>query len=302
MTDSATVSHPAPAPRHHVVRAPAGWTELRRSGLGPFVTRIRYRRPDGTEAEWSSRGHRKGRPVDEVGTPHPTEALRPAVPRRTWWIAGLFAVGSTCFALGSFPPYLGAVPARVDALTFFVGSIFFTSAAALSFVEAAAAPEVVSVDRRGVGHRFALLRTRSIDWWATIVQFAGTVWFNVMTFRAFVDNYDSSQVNRLVWRPDVLGSVCFLVASYLAWAEVCDGPGRVRSRDVSWWVVTLNLAGSVAFGVSALGAFTLPSTGDVTSFRLDNGGTFVGAVCFFVAAVLLVPEARRVPGESTRGS
>ncbi|MFZ4519539.1 MAG: hypothetical protein ACOYOP_14195 [Microthrixaceae bacterium] len=279
------MSRPAVAP-------PPDWIEVRRSGLGPFVTRVRYRRPDGTEVEWTSRGHRKGRPVDEIG-PAAARPPRPKVPRRTWWIATLFAVGSACFALGSFPPYLDAVSARTDALTFFIGSVFFTAAAALSFVEAAAAPDAVRADPRGAGHRFALLRTRSIDWWATIVQLAGTLWFNAMTFRALADNYDSSDVNQFVWRPDVFGSIAFLVASYLAWAEVCDGPGSVRSHDVSWWVVTLNLAGSVAFGVSAVGAFTLPSTGDVTSFRLDNGGTFVGAICFLVGAVLLIPEARR---------
>ena len=60
-------------------------------------------------------------------------------------------------------------------------------------------------------------------------------------------------------------------------------------------------------GVSAVGAFVNPATGDVTNVRWDNGGTVLGAVCFLVAAVMLIPEARSVsntagPGQRTSGS
>ena len=54
----------------------------------------------------------------------------------------------------------------------------------------------------------------------------------------------------------------------------------------------LNLVGSVFFGVSAIGACVNPDTGDVTNLRWDNGGTFAGALCFLIAAAMLVPEAR----------
>jgi hypothetical protein len=90
-----------------------------------------------------------------------------------------------------------------------------------------------------------------------------------------------------------VGSICFLIASYLAWAEVCHSTGRLRLGDLSWWIVTLNLVGSVFFGVSAIGAYANPETGDATNLRWDNGGTVVGALCFLVAAVMLIPEARQ---------
>ena len=48
-----------------------------------------------------------------------------------WWIGILFAVGATCFALGALPGYLSAVGGEADAVTFFVGSLWFTSAAFL---------------------------------------------------------------------------------------------------------------------------------------------------------------------------
>jgi len=43
-------------------------------------------------------------------------------------IAWLFMLGASCFALGAIPAYVHAVGANADAMTFFVGSLFFTSA------------------------------------------------------------------------------------------------------------------------------------------------------------------------------
>ncbi|HNH37700.1 MAG TPA: hypothetical protein PKX97_05345 [Microthrixaceae bacterium] len=263
------------------VPTPSGWTIESTRGFGPFVTRIRYRLADGTIRVWRSRDHRKG--LD-----------RPGVPRRTWWIAVLFCIGSTCFTVGPLPAYESWVGTRWVGLTFFVGSIFFTSASYLCFVEASNAPDAVVDDpqRRHRGpFRLISWRPHSIDWWSTGVQLVGTVYFNVMTFLAMYDGWDTAQANRLVWRPDAIGSICFLVASYLAWAEVCHSAGRLRLRDVSWWIVVLNLLGSVFFGVSAVGAYTLGS-GELVNEWLDNAGTVAGGVCFFVAAAMLIPEAR----------
>ncbi|HMR94553.1 MAG TPA: hypothetical protein PKE05_03365 [Microthrixaceae bacterium] len=263
------------------VPTPSGWTIESTRGFGPFVTRIRYRLANGTIRVWRSRDHRKG--LD-----------RPGVPRRTWWIAVLFCIGSTCFTVGPLPAYESWVGTRWVGLTFFVGSIFFTSASYLCFVEASNAPDAVVDDpqRRHRGpFRLISWRPHSIDWWSTGVQLVGTVYFNVMTFLAMYDGWDTAQANRLVWRPDTIGSICFLVASYLAWAEVCHSAGRLRLRDVSWWIVVLNLLGSVFFGVSAVGAYTLGS-GELVNEWLDNAGTVAGGVCFFVAAAMLIPEAR----------
>jgi hypothetical protein len=52
-----------------------------------------------------------------------------------WWTAVGFMAGSFLFALGSFPPYANAVDPRVVATTFFAGSIFFTAAGYLQYVQ-----------------------------------------------------------------------------------------------------------------------------------------------------------------------
>ena len=46
-----------------------------------------------------------------------------------WWVAVLFAVGSSCFALGAVPGYASLVGVEADDITFAVGSVFFTAAA-----------------------------------------------------------------------------------------------------------------------------------------------------------------------------
>lgn len=250
--------------------------------IGPLITFVDHVRPDGVVARWGSRRHRKhlqGGPA--VGSTW-------WAPRaRGWWIAVLFAVGSLLFALGAVPAYASAVGARWDAVTFFIGSLFFTSAGFLTYREAVdAAPQRPGRSRR----RFFVFQPRRIDWWATAVQLAGTVYFNISTGNAVRADLTAKAANQHVWRPDAVGSVCFLVASGLAWFEVCHGWAGWRPREWSWWITLVNLIGSVAFGVSAVAGYISPATGQLHNAERSNLGTLIGAVCFLAGALLLLPE------------
>ena len=132
-----------------------------------------------------------------------------------------------------------------------------------------------------------------LDWWASAIQFAGTLLFNLNTYDAMQAGLDANSYDRRVWTPDVLGSICFLVASWLAYAEAGHGWVSWRPDDLGWVIATLNLAGSIFFGLSAIGAYVISSTGEILSAALANGGTFLGAIGFLVAAALLIPEASR---------
>ena len=55
------------------------------------------------------------------------------------------------------------------------------------------------------------------------------------------------------------------------------------------------MLGSIAFAISAIGAFIVPSTGELLSLPLVNIFTFIGAVLFFVGAALLIPAMRPEP-------
>lgn len=267
------------------LRVPKTWLAEERSKAGPFVTREAYRLDDGSRREWSSRRHRKG----HERLTHRTVVWQPRA--LGWWIAVLFAIGSVLFALGVVPSYASAVGARRDAWTFFVGSLFFTSAGSLQFVQAINAPPDPGGTERMPFRLFAWQPQR-IDFWACGIQSLGTLWFNWSTFAATRSALDAEQAHKMIWRPDMLGSIAFIVASVLAWGEVCHGWFAWRPRDVSWWIVAANLAGSIAFLISAFAAYIDPQTGTVWRLPLANLGTFVGAVGFFVGALLLIPEMR----------
>jgi hypothetical protein len=256
--------------------------EDRKGRVGPFVTFVERVRPDGAVARWDSRRHRKHPP----GAPA-TGSTWWAPKARGWWIAVLFAVGSLLFALGALPVYTSAVGARWDAVTFFIGSLFFTAAGFLTYREAvdAGPPEP-----GGIRRRFFVFQPRRIDWLATAVQLAGTLFFNISTGNAVRVDLSAQAAHQHVWRPDAVGSVCFLVASALAWFEICHGWTAWRPRSWSWWITLINLIGSVAFGVSAVAGYISPATGQLRNAERSNLGTFIGAVCFLVGALLLLPE------------
>jgi hypothetical protein len=272
---------------------PEGWEQVSATGPGPFVTHVVLRSPDGATVEWSSRRHRKRLGLRSGDTAPPSMAgLRRASPM-SWWIGSLFMVGSACFALGSFPAYFDNVEPRTVGLTFFVGSIFFTSAAYLQYRESVAAPAGIHRDGpRPRGLRGLVgWRPHRLDWWATTVQLVGTLFFNLSTFAATRTDLTLEQERRLIWAPDVWGSICFLVASWLAWSEVSPRRSTLTGRGVSWWIAGLNLLGSVAFGASAIAARYVGTDGDVANITLVNLGTFAGALCFFVGAALLPVES-----------
>jgi hypothetical protein len=47
----------------------------------------------------------------------------------------------------------------------------------------------------------------------------------------------------------------------------------------------------LAFGISAIASYWLPSHGSVLDLAAGNGFTALGALCFLVGAVLLLPES-----------
>ena len=119
------------------------------------------------------------------------------------------------------------------------------------------------------------------------------MFFNVTTFAATRADLTLAQERHLVWAPDAFGSVAFLVASWFAYSEVNRGVLPRSDRSTGWRISALNMLGSIAFGASAIGARYLRSTGELANLALVNLGTFVGAVCFLLGAILLPVESAR---------
>jgi hypothetical protein len=271
------------------VSLPPGWARSEARGLWGFVTRESFRSPAGDVVTWTSRDHRK-----QAG---PLDAGRGATwwapSALGWWIGVLFAIGAALFTLGSVPAYFQGVGLTADAITFFVGSVFFTTAAFLQYLQTVNAPRVVGDAVAPERFRFWSWEPDRIDWSASTVQLVGTVFFNVTTLAAIDTALNATQAKRLVWVPDAAGSICFLVASWLAWSEVSHGAWSWKPRNLSWSISGLNLLGSVAFGMAAIASYVVPTTGEVRNIELVNLGTAIGGVCFFVGALLLLPERTR---------
>jgi hypothetical protein len=206
-------------------------------------------------------------------------------------MAILFMIGSSCFTAGAVVSQWGSASRPGIGVIFFVGSIFFTSAAYLQYSEAANVPHRYAAHGRRRRWRPASWEPRRIDWLAAAVQLVGTVLFNISTFAALNHNLTTHQTNARVWAPDSFGSIAFLIASELAFAEVCHRWACVRRRSLSWWIVALNLLGSIAFGISAIASLVEPASGEPVSARIANAGTSLGGICFLLGAALLIPEA-----------
>lgn len=210
-------------------------------------------------------------------------------PSEQRWEARLFAVGSVGFALGAAPGYAGLVGATADNATYALGSVFFTAAA---LVQWRLTPRWRRNGWRDAGWS---------DWWAAAVQFAGTLLFNVSTFAALVPGLTPGEDTAAVWQPDAYGSVAFLAASVLA-VHACTLRDRLwdptaRTWDVAW----VNLAGSIAFGASAVAGYVSPGSGRPADVVVANLGTFAGALCFLAGALLMTPDPARAPVPAAPG-
>jgi hypothetical protein len=202
-------------------------------------------------------------------------------------MALFFALGSACFLVGPFPGYAQLVGETADAITFFVGSILFTIGGALQ-------------------SRLAWTEWRSRSdgghaaWWSAIVQSVGTLFFNVTTYQAMHVALTSSEYDKLVWRPDWRGSICFLVSGAIAYrASPRQGwHGSLPTRrGEGWWQPAVNLLGCVFFGISAVAGFVVPSTGSMLDLAAANWNTSLGAACFLACALdtLRTGRASKMP-------
>ena len=216
-------------------------------------------------------------------------AVRPVVLNAM--IAWLFVVGSSLFILGSVPAYANAVGPTADGITYFIGSIFFTSASFSQLLQAQTpAMTNVDIDSQHIRAPVRLWAWLPHDrnWLAAITQFPGTLYFNISTLAALIQNLTVKQQDRRIWRPDFFGSTLFLIASVFGILAL----GRFFSfqpRSFPWHIAWLNMIGSILFMFSALASYVLPTTGEFVNSYFSVAGTLLGAVCFLLGAILMLP-------------
>ena len=133
-------------------------------------------------------------------------------------------------------------------------------------------------------------RPNDIGWLSCFLQFAGTVLFNFNTFDAMIPQLTWFEQDLMVWVPNLIGSILFLMSGYLAFAETCHAHWAWNPRSLSWWIVVINLLGCIGFMISASLAFVLPNVEATWRLTLSVSFTLIGAVGFLVGALLMLPE------------
>jgi hypothetical protein len=194
--------------------------------------------------------------------------------RRQCW---LFVVGSSLFALATAPGFAKVGGAGASNLLCFIGSWFFTSAALIQLL----------LSRPSMSRSWETPSVR-LECLSAVIQLIGTVRFNVSTGAALWAHRIPGRRD-FVWWPDATGSVSFLVSGALGVVAVTLAVGIVALKSREWLAAWTNMIGSLAFGVSAAGAF-ITSNGVTDDALLANMGTFVGALCFLSAALLVMPK------------
>lgn len=279
-------------------------TKPRFAGPGRLVTRAVIDLADG-RGHWvlGARQFRKGIPPHhaQAGHDHLVPASKihqvriPGMRNLNDWIAVLFMIGSACFLIAgvqaAFPDagFPALRTAHTQNLVFFIGSIFFTSAAGLQLLQSIR-HDVRQAHQTSGTHSWWDWRPNDPGYMASLTQFAGTLLFNLNTGNPLWLRGGWLAEDALVWIPNFFGSILFLISSIYGCLEIGQRWFAFQPRNVSWWIAQANLLGSVLFQVSAFLSITLPDALPQIWSTAASLCTASGAVGFFLAAALMIPE------------
>lgn len=192
--------------------------------------------------------------------------------------ATAFVIGGSLFCVGALlaQAYVGGP--RLAAAVFLAGGVFFTAGGYSSVLLVANAG--------GGGWRWWSTEPARLDWASAVALFVGTLYFFGSLLAALIGDLTTAQEHRLVWSPEVIGCVLFLVSGHLALVQLRRERRQGRGTGLGWWIAVVNQVGSALFMVAAIAAFVRPTTGDELAVGIANWGTFAGAACFAVAGVM----------------
>ncbi|PZV19127.1 MAG: hypothetical protein DCF20_02405 [Pseudanabaena sp.] len=295
---------------------PQYWQQLKSSGAANFITQVIHRLPSGNLHIWSSRRFRKRRSSEirmsegiklTKSSPKPWKYWGWQMQSLTWWIGFIFTVGSLIFAIGSIPAMFPNPPDREIAQINFIGSVCFTIGSYAALLEVINLNLDIKLERDAeifvetigsVRHpNLSLTKIKWFDWQphriefqSTLIQFFGACLFNINCFFATVSGLTWQIIDLIVWLPSTLASFCFCWASYLAVMEVCHSYWDWKPQDIDWWIVILNLIGSVGFLSGSLFGFWGQGLVQCCQEWGTNFSFLAGSLFFLGGSYLMVPE------------
>ncbi len=251
--------------------------------IGPFIVEILKKEKNRISFRYSSRYLRK------IYTTKIENDYSLIVKKLSFIIAILFMIGSFCFFIAPIfdvVSFFSEISIQKINFIYFLGSIFFTGAALAQYLQAINADisnkNHISKNRRKwnwLGFRF-----RNLGILSSFIQFIGTLSFNMST----LNNLNHDTIKPLILVPNIVGSICFLLASFFAWLEVYHDENMKRFKSVLWWIIWLNILGSIFFQISALYTLTIYTHKQLLSIYYTMFGGFI----FFISSYLLIPEAK----------
>src|ERR1700742_2740920 len=223
----------------------------------------------------------------------PAPTPRASAPRKAnAAAAAAFLVGGSLFAIGAVLSQAHIGGPRLAAVVYMVGGVFFSTGGYASGLVAINAPH-----RRRDGTwaprpwRWWAREPRNYDYLAAAVLFAGTIVFGINLVDSLLGTLTPTQEDRLVWNPDIIGCLLFLIAGFFAMIDISGTWWRIRGENLGWWIVFVNQVGSVLFMVSGVASF-VRADGDMIAVGIANWGTLTGALCYRVAGAM---QFREVP-------
>jgi O-antigen/teichoic acid export membrane protein len=126
----------------------------------------------------------------------------------------------------------------------------------------------------------------NLEWGSAVALFVGTLYFGASLLAALIGDLTTAQEHRLVWSPEVVGCVLFLVSGHLALLGLRRERRLGHCDALDLRIAVVNQAGSALFMVAAIAAFVRPPTGDELAVGVANWSTFAGAACFAAAGVM----------------
>jgi hypothetical protein len=217
----------------------------------------------------------------------PDRTRRPSPLRRANAVAaGAFLVGGSLFAIGAGLAQADIGDPRMVAVVYLVGGVFFSTGGYSSVLLAINAPH-----RRRDGSwergpwQWWGREPTNYDYLAAAILFAGTIVFGINLIDSLIGDLSAAQQDRLIWSPDVIGCILFLVSGLMAMVDISGSWWRLRGEGLGWWIVFVNQAGSVLFMVSGIASF-VRADGDMIAVGIANWGTLTGALCFAVAGFM----------------
>lgn len=192
--------------------------------------------------------------------------------------ATAFVIGGSLFCLGALLAQADVGGPRLPAAVFLAGGVFFTTGGYGSVLLVANA--------RGGRWRWWSTEPTRLDWASAVTLFVGTLYFAASLLAALIGDLTTAQEHRLVWSPEVVGCVLFLVSGHLALVQLRRERRRGQGSDLGWRIAIVNQVGSALFMAAAIAAFVRPTSGDELAVGVANWSTFAGAACFAAAGVM----------------